>query len=145
MRGHRRSSRLNGLRPNPHAGRSASSTPKRHASSFVNRPAARYREGFHFACVRAYVNACCTRTYTLLRIYRTKARRKFYTLFLAGGIIVQSLTPLLYPTIFRENKRAVPDYVLRKSTEMTFNKPRACIFDVFNGINICYDNFVNIS
>lgn len=58
--------------------RPASSTPKRHASSFVNRPAARRKEGFR-PCVRARS-----------RIYRTKARRKFHTLFRAGGIIVRS-------------------------------------------------------
>lgn len=125
-----------------HADRSASSTPKRHASSFVNRPAARHREGFRFACVpcvraRIYIYIRC-------REFTERKRAVSFILCFSPEVLSSNLTLLLCPTIFRENKRAVPDYVLRKSAEMTFNKPQIYRY-IQRGINICCDNFVNVS
>lgn len=99
------------LRPNPY-GRSASSTPKRHASSFVNCTAASREEGFRIRSVRA-----------LPRIYSAKARRKFRTLFNAEGIIVENRPrpAFTFDDISRKDKRARRQIM---PTDATLNKAR---------------------
>lgn len=77
LRGHRRSNLPNGLRPNPHE-RSAFTTPKSHASSFVHRPAARPREDLAF----------CKRTFANLQ---NESMSSFVSLFYVGGIIGEIL------------------------------------------------------
>lgn len=69
-------------------------------------------------CMRA-----CVRARTHCREFTKRKHAISFILCFSSEVLSSNLTPLLYPTIFRENKRAVPDYVLHKSAEMTFNKP----------------------
>ena len=74
-------------------------------------------------CVPTCVRACArARAYIYCREFTEPKRAVSFILCFSPEVLSSNLTLLLCPTIFRENKRVVPDYVLRKSAEMTFNK-----------------------
>lgn len=92
--------------------RPASSTPKRHASSFVNRPAARRKEGFHL-CVRA-------RAHARSREFTERKRAVSFILCFAPEVLSSDLSPRFYiRRYFARINATVPNYVVHKPAGMT--------------------------